>query len=190
MENNNQDKIMSDQLDQLFTALAKAQSEFTIATKDKDNPYYKSKYADWKIVVLSTREALTKNGLSVTQPPITTEVDGKSYLITILGHSSGQWIKSKVLYNPIKSDVQSLKSYNTSLKRMCYENIVGVITADEEDDDGNNASHDLNNFNYLLSLDSEKQKEICNHYKIEALKDLTIENAQKALYHLMNKNKK
>ena len=49
-------------------------------------------------------------------------------------HASGQWIKSKARHNPPKNDIQSLASYNTYLKRMCYTSIIGLATG--EDDDG------------------------------------------------------
>lgn len=135
MENqSNNDQIMSYNINELATALAKAQAEFTTAKKDKDNPFFKSKYADFESVVIATRPALTKHGLSIVQN-VYRETDGHHYLITLLLHSSGQWIKSKAQHNPMKSDIQSLSSYNTYLKRMCYSSIVGAVTG-EEDDDG------------------------------------------------------
>ena len=97
------DALMSDQIDQLATALAKAQAEFSTAKKDKDNPFFKSKYADLESVVNATRPALTKYGLSIIQSPFFE--NEKSYLITLLMHNSGQWIKSKAQHNPQKSDI-------------------------------------------------------------------------------------
>lgn len=125
--------IMSPQVDQLFTALAKAQGEMLTAGKSKDNPFFKSKYADLESVVNASRVALAKNGLSVTQVPKIIIETGQSFLVTILGHSSGQWIQSTALHNPPKTDVQSLASYNTYLRRMCYASIVGVVTGDDDD---------------------------------------------------------
>ncbi len=137
MENNNNfmslHDIMSPQIDQLATALAKAQSEMTVAAKNQKNPFFKSSYADFEAIINASRPALTKHGLSIVQPPFIYE-DGNSYLVTILMHASGQWIKSKARHNPPKTDIQSLSSYNTYLKRMCYTSLVGVATG--EDDDG------------------------------------------------------
>lgn len=130
MEN---DKLMSDQIDQLATALAKAQGEFSVATKDKNNPFFKSKYADFESIVAASRPSLSKNGICVVQNVYRFD-DGNHYLITLLLHSSGQWIKSKAQHNPIKSDIQSLSSYNTYLKRMCYSSMIGVVTTDYDDD--------------------------------------------------------
>lgn len=127
-------QIMSRDIDQLGIALAKAQGEFNVAYKGSNNPFFKSKYADFESIVTASRAALSKNGLSVIQAPFIFTEDGNSYLITILLHSSGQWIKSIARHNPPKSDVQSLSSYNTYLKRMCYTSLVGVVTSDEDDD--------------------------------------------------------
>lgn len=125
-------QIMSDQIDQLATALAKAQAEMEVAGKNQKNPFFKSNYADFEAIINASRPALTKNGLSVIQS-ISEDASGSSCLITILMHSSGQWIKSKARHNPPKSDIQSLSSYNTYLKRMCYTSLVGVATGDDDD---------------------------------------------------------
>lgn len=183
------DQLMSDQIDQLATALAKAQAEFTSAGKNQKNPFFKSEYADFESIVYATRPALTKNGLSVVQPPFVLE-DGNSYLITVLLHASGQWIKSKAKHNPIKADVQSLSSYNTYLKRMCYSSLLGVTTG-EFDDDGNSSSqgYALNSqeINYLLSLPEDLQAKICVHYKVNKVDELTFDQYNKVVAQIKNK---
>lgn len=125
----------SDDINELSTALAKAQGEFTIAGLNKQNPYFKSRYADLASVVSSARPALTKYGLSVVQNILAHE-DGSSVLHTILLHSSGQYLESRMRIIPAKSDIQSLSSYTTYIKRMAYASLVGVVTGDESDDDG------------------------------------------------------
>lgn len=125
----------SEDIGELATSLAKAQSEFTIAGLNKANPYFKSKYADLASVVNAARPALTKNGLSVVQN-ILAHDDGSSVLHTILLHTSGQYIESRMKILPAKSDIQSISSYTTYIKRMAYASLVGVVTGDESDDDG------------------------------------------------------
>lgn len=121
-------------LSELMGALAKAQSEMRIAGKDSNNPYFKSKYADLASVVAASRPALTKNGLSVMQQ-ITVTDSGQRVLMTILGHSSGEYITSSININPVKEDIQSIGSAITYLRRYAYASLVGVV-ADDEDDDG------------------------------------------------------
>jgi hypothetical protein len=120
-------------LNDLFAALAKAQSEMQIASLDSENPYFKSKYADLASIVKASRPSLTKNGLSVIQQIMPNE-DGQNILHTILCHSSGQWIESRMRILPTKPDVQSLISYVTYIRRASYASLIGVVTGDEDDD--------------------------------------------------------
>lgn len=133
--NDNKWEFRSNTLNELSTALSKAQGEFEIAGLNKSNPYFKSKYADLASVVSAARPSLTKYGLSVVQN-IVAHDDGTSVLHTILLHSSGQYIESRMRILPAKSDIQSISSYTTYIKRMAYASLVGVVTGDESDDDG------------------------------------------------------
>ena len=182
------DQIMSYHINELASALAKAQSEFTTAKKDKDNPFFKSKYADFESVVSSTRPALTKHGLSVVQN-VYRDTDGHHYLITLLLHASGQWIKSKAQHNPMKADIQSLSSYNTYLKRMCYSSLVGAVTG-EHDDDAHAASDqslDSAHISYLISLPEDLQAKICAYNKVNKIDELTVDQYEKVVSMLKNR---
>lgn len=127
-------KHRSHSLGELMTALSKAQSEMRVAGKDSNNPFFKTKYADLASVVSASRPALTKNGLSVIQQ-ITVGDNGQRVLVTILGHSSGEYISSTMNLTPLKDDLQSLGSAITYIRRYAYASLVGVV-ADDEDDDG------------------------------------------------------
>lgn len=124
----------SDDLKDLFAALAKAQAEMQLAGTTSENPYFKSRYADLGEIIKSSRPSLTKNGLSVIQQIISSE-DGQSILHTILAHASGQWIESTMRINPPKADIQSLGSYLTYISRYSYARLV-CIGIGESDDDG------------------------------------------------------
>lgn len=124
---------MSPSIKELATALSKAQGEMVPADLNKENPYFKSRYADFKSVVQASRQFLAKHGLSVTQN-IFAHNDGQSILHTILLHNSGEFIESRMRIIPPKNDIQTIKSYTTYLKRMAYESLVGVVTGDEDDD--------------------------------------------------------
>jgi len=181
-------QLMSDQIDQLATALAKAQGEFDTAGKNQKNPFFKSNYADLESVVEASRPALSKYGLSVVQSPSIVGENGSSCLITILMHASGQWIKSVAEYKPVKNDIQSLSSYNTYLKRMCYTSLVGVVVG-ENDDDGEGAVVRNGSYNQTQeaanvepTIDSYQLQDIRNTLKgypdsaFRVLKRLKIEN--------------
>lgn len=124
---------MSPTIKELATALSKAQGEIRSADLNRENPYFKSRYADMQSIVQAARPALAKHGLSVVQN-IFAHGDGQSILHTILLHSSGEFIESRIRIIPPKNEIQTIKSYTTYLKRMAYETLVGVVTGDEDDD--------------------------------------------------------
>lgn len=117
----------------LYAALSKAQGEMQVASLNKQNPYFKSRYADFSEIVKASRPSLSKNGLSVIQQICITD-DGQSMLHTLLAHASGQWIESRMRVIPPKNDIQSISSYITYLKRLCYASLIGVAVGDEDDD--------------------------------------------------------
>ena len=124
---------------ELFTALVKAQAEMEVAELSRENPFFKSRYADFTEIVKATRPYLTKYGLSVIQPIIT--VGDQMLLRTMLCHSSGEYITSEIKINPPKTDVQSLGSYITYVRRYSYVSMVGACTGDEDDDGNKAVSH-------------------------------------------------
>jgi len=128
----------SAEMGEIFGALAKAQGEIKGAIKDTTNPFYKSKYADLSSVWEACREALSKNGLCVVQP---LETKDAVYVVTILGHSSGQWIKGRMpvfIAEQKKSDPQAYGLAITYARRYSLAAMAGVAP---EDDDGNAASN-------------------------------------------------
>lgn len=130
---NAKDPSKSDDLAELFSDLAKAQAEMPIADLNNQNRYFKTDYADLKSLVGCARPSLTKYGLCVTQD-ILYHDNGQSILYTRLGHTSGQFIESRMAINPPKNDIQTLTSYLASLKRLAYGSLIGVVTNDEDDD--------------------------------------------------------
>jgi hypothetical protein len=123
----------SEDINELATDFPKAQAEFEVAELNKNNPFFKSRYADLMAVVNASRPALTKYRLSVAQD-IISHPNGETLLHTLLLHSSGQWIESRMRVLPPKNDVQSMSSYITYLKRVAYSSLIGVVTGDEDDD--------------------------------------------------------
>ena len=125
---------MSDDINELAVALAKAQGQIEDAAKGADNPYYKSKYADLAAVRSVIREPLANNGLSIVQLPKT--VDGGVEVETMLLHASGQYIKSSLFMPAAKNDAHGVGSAITYARRYSLMSILCLAT---EDDDGNAA---------------------------------------------------
>lgn len=124
--------ISSPETAEIAAALAKAQAEYTEISSSKVNPYLGNLFQDIHSLIKATRPALSKNGLCVAQHIISD--DGATILYTILNHASGQWLKSTMRITPPKNDVQIMCSYTTTLKRLAYGSLVGIVMEDEDDD--------------------------------------------------------
>ena len=130
----------SESINELATALAKAQGEFTPARMDATNPFLKNKYADLGSVIAAAKAACAKNGLAVSQPASTT---GDNVTVTtVLMHASGQWMSSEMTL-PLgkesgRSIAQAAGSIITYLRRYSLSAMLGIYA--EEDTDGNGHS--------------------------------------------------
>ncbi len=122
----------SDQINEIATALAKAQGQIEGAVKGKENPHFRSKYADLGAVWDACREHLAKNGISVLQPVGRLE-DGTPCTFTRLLHSSGQWVQdggTPLLLS--KQDMQGLGSALTYSRRYGLMSMVGIAPEDDD----------------------------------------------------------
>jgi hypothetical protein len=126
----------SEQINELATALAKAQGQMRPAAKTAENPHFRARYADLASVIDAVREPLSSNGLSYTQ--CVGHADGSVIVETVLMHASGQWISSELALRPAKADVQGVGSAVTYGRRYSLQAICG-LASDFEDDDGNAA---------------------------------------------------
>ena len=134
--------LMSDQIDALATALAKAQGSMTPAAKDAKNPHLRNSYADLPSVVETAREPLSTNGLSISQFPL--QSSSGMRLTTMLMHNSGQYIIDDGL--PLEYEAskgvnlaQALGAMLTYCRRYGYMGMTGIVAADATEDDGTKA---------------------------------------------------
>ncbi len=121
----------SSSLANLAPALALAQGKIRPAIKDSKNPFFKSNYADLTSVWAACREALTANGLSVVQFPVTT--DDMAGIASMLLHTSGEFVEEEFLLPVSKKDPQGFGAAFSYARRYALAAIVGVVT-DEDDD--------------------------------------------------------
>lgn len=124
----------SSECGELFASLAKAQGEIEGAEKGKENPHFRSRYADLASIWDACRAPLSKHGLCVVQQPFTR--GNQAGLRTQLGHSSGQWLACITLTTPRDMGPQSLGSCTTYLRRQALAAFAGVAP---DDDDGEKA---------------------------------------------------
>lgn len=131
-------------INELATALAKAQGEILDAELDCENPAFNrpgkpaARYASLGSVWRACRAALSKNGLAVLQGVEQGSERNQWFLRTELIHSSGQ---SRAFYCPMLLDKQSMHGIGSAItyaKRYSLAALVGVV--DSDDDDGNEAA--------------------------------------------------
>lgn len=127
----------SEALNELATALAKAQGKMTNATLNKVNPHFKSKYADLAAIRDAVTLPLASEGIAVLQ--VVGSDEGGSYLTTRLVHTSGQWVES-IHPLPATAKPQEFGSALTYARRYSLAAICGISA--EEDDDANGAGNE------------------------------------------------
>lgn len=130
----------SESIAELAKALAEAQGALASVPLNKENPYFKSHYADLGALWEAARPELSSRGLSVTQTfePYTGGVDGRLVNVTTtLTHVSGQW-RSGTLSMPTgeKTTPQSVGSAITYARRYSLAAMLGLVGAPDDDAEG------------------------------------------------------
>jgi hypothetical protein len=126
----------SDTISAIASALVIAQAKIEGATKDKENEFFDSKYADLASVMKACKEHLNEQGISVVQTPLPAEGQ-RLALQTVLIHKSGEWIGGTISMPLQKNDPQGYGSALTYARRYGLAAMVGVCP---EDDDANDAT--------------------------------------------------
>ena len=120
----------SEKINELATALCKAQAAMGGAVKDSANPFFKSSYADLTSVIKAIKQPFADNGLSYTQFPVSD--DNGMGVCTRLMHVSGQWLEDQFILPMVKRDPQAGASSLTYARRISLSAIAGIPTADDD----------------------------------------------------------
>lgn len=124
----------------LAEAMLEAQKAFPLIKKIDNNPFFKSKYAGLPSILEVILPILQQNGILLTQSPIS-EGD-KVGVKTIFVHAkTGQKTEGSFFVSLAKNDPQGAGSAITYCRRYALVSMLGLNV--DEDDDGNNASHDV-----------------------------------------------
>lgn len=119
---------------EIAKALSLVQKELRGAEKNAENPHFRAGFANLESVWDSIRGPLAANNLSVSQL-MGISATGQPTLITMLMHSSGEWISGEQLLLPIKQDPQALGSAITYARRYGLAAIIGQIQTDDDGED-------------------------------------------------------
>lgn len=117
----------------IYKSIGKIQRNLVVK-KEKENPYFKSKYADINMILELLYPQLEKEGLTLSQP--LTTIDGKPAIKTII--TDGTEKIEEITLIPDLQDAQKMGSVITYFRRYSLVSMFGLMT--EEDDDGNLAS--------------------------------------------------
>ena len=167
----------------LYQALSKAQAEFDIAQTSGYNPHFKNTFSTQTDLIKASRPALSKYGLAVVQYP--QSENDKVFLVTKIIHESGEAEYSTVQISLDKpNDPQAFGKALSYYTRYVYKNMVGVMSADEsEDDDAQSISATPQNngcisekqlalLKMLLKDQPQREAPLCSKYRIDTLAQL------------------
>lgn len=125
----------SEQLNELFSALSKAQENIKNAQKEGYNPMFKSNYTT-VTSVLEAIKTVYKENISIIQMP---ESDK---LITRVGHSSGQWLEIETpLFIGEPKGMSKMQAYGNAVTYARRYALVSLFGIGQEDNDGNDCNH-------------------------------------------------
>jgi hypothetical protein len=123
----------SESVVKLGEAFAKVQGKVEGATKNKDNPFFKSNFADLAAVYGVCRSHLSDEKVAVLQFP---SAEGKTVRVTTQVVHAGEWIRGTVQCEAKDPGPQAVGAAITYLRRYGLLSVVGIETVD---DDGNSA---------------------------------------------------
>ena len=104
---------LSESTKNIFKALSDFKKDFKQPLKDADNPFFKSKYVPLENVVQSIDNEASKHGLGYFQSTVTGE-GGTAGVITVITHSSGEYIEFDPLY--LKADKATAQGMGSDRK--------------------------------------------------------------------------
>jgi len=148
--------------DLLYEALAKAKLEYKTVRFNRTNNFNKQVYADLESIQRATNNALSNAGLTFIQAPV--DIDGTTYLDSILGHSSGQELsyRNRLIipgYTGAKSDNQRYGESLAYLKRQVAQAMLGIVACnDEADNDDADTSESIFNAQARKAIAGDETK--------------------------------
>ena len=125
----------SQECKEIFEAFSKAQSEIAQPTLDGSaniGGKFSFKYATLGEVQKCIKQANAKYGLAITQDDVV--IDSHLYLMTLIIHSSGQWIKYISPYvGNYKADCKQFGATKTCLRRYALYGIYNLYGQEDGD---------------------------------------------------------
>ena len=173
---------------QIAAAYVKAKREFGPALKEKNNPAFRSKYADLGACIDAVEDALLGQAIVIMQE--TSEDSTGVTVETVFLHESGETMRCGKLHVPAsKQDPQGYGSALTYARRYSLITACGIAP---EDDDGNAASRVIKKaqtpVDYFQSITQAQTLDLLKSHFAAAWKiaDAADKDALKAAYDKRN----
>lgn len=131
-------KLINKTMKNVYKSLAKFHEIMGNIAKDKDNPYFKSKYAPLESILPAIKGPLKEAGLVFFQAPTWLGEGQPALGTTLIDIESGEKIETIVPLILAKQDPQGVGSAITYMRRYSLVAMLGLNC--DEDDDGNAAS--------------------------------------------------
>lgn len=133
--------MFSAEFKDIAAALSKAQGEFTQIPKGKIGAW--GAYSTLDDYEKAIRPAMVKHGLSYSQ--IIVKTDTGHDLITMVLHSSGQFLRSVLKLNPEKQTMQGFGACITYMRRYALAAILGLTGTEDAEDSKDEVPYVSNN---------------------------------------------
>lgn len=132
----------------IYFKLHLAKQEIGKVTKGKDNPFFKSKYADLNAILEATEPILLKYNLLLLQPIM------NGYVCTrIIDIESGEYVESSLLL-PVVNDPQKQIAGVTYFRRATLQSLLSLQAVD---DDGNEIANTVKNTKRTITTERFKK---------------------------------
>lgn len=117
----------------IYQKLLEIQKKIGAIKKDKENPFFKSKYADINAYIEEVKPILNEHGLIILQPLLVIRQGCNAIKTIIIDSKSGENISS-IIKLPDNPDPQKMGSTITYFRRYAIQS---MLFLQAEDDDGN-----------------------------------------------------
>lgn len=189
----------SQEIDKITQAFVEARKTFKFVKEDSKANY--GHYVSLEEIKYATNESLLANGLSLTQGR--NIVEGAICLVTKLTHVSGQWIASYVPLVIPENPKDINQAYGSAMSYQRRYELYGLFSIKGEENDpdsapvssgqnvtssGSISDKQLSMLKSILKNDHEREKKICEHYKIGDLSQLPWKHMQEVVNKLKPKD--
>jgi len=104
----------------------------TVSVQTRQGGRYTFDYAPHEVILETIKDHLAANDLAVLQP-LTSDSEGRTYVQTIVIHSSGETLESLTPVNTENLSNQEIGSAVTYMRRYALSAMLGLATDDDDD---------------------------------------------------------